>query len=200
VRRICLAFCLTMLGAGSAPAENTNKNAPAPARRAAPPQQVIRPAMMPRQAVSKPGPGVGPQHVGPSGGPGSGRSGIGVAGNAPMTPRSQLYEMVRPAPLAAPRMAGPTASAGRQAASGAFTPKPSHIAHNPAHRLGSAGSQHDHSTFVFRRGDRAFHRRYYFVEGQWFWYDEPVPDGDPAFASALDPNVPVCDEQLDECY
>jgi hypothetical protein len=114
--------------------------------------------------------------------------------------------MVRPAPMAAPKAAPKVAGVpGAGVPHGAIRAgrpiaKPANVTHNPAHRVGNAGLQHNHSAFVFRRGDRAYHRRYYIVEGAWFWYDEPVADGDPAFVSAQDPNVPVCDEQTDECY
>jgi hypothetical protein len=197
MERTCFLLFLAILGANGASAatvQQTN-SAPPPRRAAAP---VARPAVMQQQRVGKPVQGAGPQRAGQPGIQGSGRSVAGAAGGAPPSPRSQLYDMVRPAPLA-PRMAAPTAGV-RSAARMPPVLKPVNVHHNPAHMVGNAGLQHNHSAFLFRRGDRAFHRRYYSVEGAWFWYDEPVPDGDPAFASAQDPNVPVCEDQSDECF
>jgi hypothetical protein len=195
--RACFVLVLAILGVNGASAATVQKtnSAPPPRRITAP---VVRPAVMQQQRVGKPVQGAGPQRAGQPGMQGSGRSVAGVTAGAPPSPRSQLYDMVRPAPLA-PRG---VPAAGVRSAAIRVPPvlKPANVHHNPAHRVGNAGLQHNHSAFLFRRGDRAFHRRYYSVDGAWFWYDEPIPDGDPAFASAQDPNVPVCEDQSDECF
>ena len=187
--RPCFFFCVVLLSSTAASAENTNsKQQPPPPRRVVP-QQIVRPAVQ-QQRMATPG-----QRSTQPGVPGSGRTTLGSG--APSSPRSQLYDLVRPAPLA------PRAGSTMMAVHGPSTrsvPKPANVHHNPAHMVGSAGLQHDHSSFVFRRGDRAFHRRYYAVDGAWYWYDEPVVTNDPSFASAQDPNVLVCEEETDECY
>jgi hypothetical protein len=206
MRRLGFIVCLLALSDCTTSAFAATNNKPQPAPRAAP-RQMVRPPTMQQPRAGIPGQrpmqgGVGQRQM-QGGMPGAGRTSAGSAGVGPAaSPRSQLYDMVRPAPMmarpapgAAPRMAGMPASGPVRA-----IPKPANVNHIPGHVLGNAGSQHNHSAFVFRRGDRAFHRRYYAVGGAWYWYDDPVAETDPAFAAAQDPNVQVCEEQADECF
>ncbi len=132
---------------------------------------------------------------------------------ASQTPRSQLYDLVRPAPVptsvgrsapvsgSAPisgsvTRAGPTGANVPRAA--AFS-KPAHISHNATRKAGTAGFAHSHRPFVFRRAGYVFYRHYYVVSGVWYFYEAEVEPNDPAFALADDPNTPVCEEDVDEC-
>ena len=210
--RACLLICFVSFASNAYAEVQKRTSQLAPQRRVAP---VARPAMMPQQRTFGPqgqqqrivGPNQGPQRAIQPGGPGQQRfTGSGPSGIAP-TPRSQLYDMVRPAPTMAPRM--PSTATPRTGPPGirsagmirtAAIPKPANVRHNPAHRIGGAGLAHNHSAFVFRRGDRAFHRRYYAVGTEWYFYDDPVPEGDTEFVSSQDANVPVCEDQADECF
>lgn len=77
--------------------------------------------------------------------------------------------------------------------------KPPSVIHNPTHRVGRIGAAHAHRPFIFARGGHPFYRRYYLLHGVWYWYDDQVPDGDPAFAEEALAGLPVCDENADDC-
>jgi hypothetical protein len=204
-----------------------------PAPRAAAPAVQRAPAMRQQQPAGQRGqiqhgaragmhPGAQPgatnrSAAGGAAGPGvHGAGGGGMA--APQTPRSQLYDMVRPAPVStnvgrsapvgSPAVSGAAPASGqatRAGPAGANLPraaafsKPAHISHNPARKAGTAGFSHQHRPFVFRRAGYVFYRHYYVVSGVWYWYEAPVEPGDPAFALADDPDTPVCEEDVDEC-
>ena len=167
---------------------------------------------------AQPGAQSGMSRSGGGGSAGAGVHGMGGGGMAaPQTPRSQLYDLVRPAPVStnvgpsAPqsgsmRTSGPApGNATRAAVTGTNAPraaefsKPAHVSHNPTRKAGTAGFSHGHRPFVFRRAGYVFYRHYYVVSGVWYFYEAPVESGDPAFALADDPDTPVCEEDADEC-
>lgn len=186
-----------------------------PAPRAAPSNVQRTPMVRPQQPAGQRGQmqrGVRPgtqgapsRSVGGVTGPGAHGMGTGVA--TPQSPRSQLYDLVRPAPVptnlgrSAPIPGNVTRSApaGTQISKSAAFTKPAHIPHNASRKAGTAGHKHNHRPFVFRRAGYVFYRHYYVVSGVWYWYEAEVEPGDPSYALADDPNTPVCDEEGDEC-
>ena len=79
--------------------------------------------------------------------------------------------------------------------------RPANVAFNPRHRVGLAGLHYNHQGFVFRRGHSLFRRAYYLGPGgDVFFYDEPEPATDPAYAAyADDGTLPTCPEDSDDC-
>jgi hypothetical protein len=112
-----------------------------------------------------------------------------VAGGAT---REQLMQSVRPA------FSNASLHQNLHAVSRSAFEKPANIRHDPLHRLGHFGEAHRHSPFVFARRGHRFYRRYYILDGYWFWYDEPVASDDPAADADLSA-LPTCDPNADEC-
>jgi hypothetical protein len=79
--------------------------------------------------------------------------------------------------------------------------RPANVVFNPRHRVGLAGLHYNHQAFVFRRGHSLFRRAYYLgPEGDVFFYDDPEPPTDPAYAAdASDGALPTCPEDSDDC-
>jgi hypothetical protein len=79
--------------------------------------------------------------------------------------------------------------------------RPANVVFNPRHRVGLAGLRYNHQAFVFRRGHSLFRRAYYLGPGgDVFFYDEPEPETDPAYAAyANDGTLPTCPEDSDDC-
>jgi hypothetical protein len=188
-----------------------------PAPRAAPSNVQRTPMVRPQQPASQRGQmqrGVRPGTQGaPNRSGGGGVTGLGVHGTggtgatATQSPRSQLYDLVRPAPVPtnlgrpaqAPGNVTRSAPAGTQVPKSAAFAKPTHVPHNSSRKAGTAGHKHNHRPFVFRRAGYVFYRHYYVVSGVWYWYEAEVEPGDPLYALADDPNTPVCEEAEDEC-
>ena len=79
--------------------------------------------------------------------------------------------------------------------------RPANVVFNPRHRVGVAGLHYNRQAFVFRRGHSLFRRAYYLdPQGDAFFYDEPEPPTDPAYAAyADDGTLPTCPEDSDDC-
>lgn len=89
---------------------------------------------------------------------------------------------------------------------GGRTTLPSDIHHNPAHRIGSWGSSHNHRAFVYRHNGHRWHRYYYTWFGggvyTWYWYDtvidsSAVADDGVTLDDAT--SLPDCDPNVDAC-
>jgi hypothetical protein len=53
---------------------------------------------------------------------------------------------------------------------------------------------------MFRRGNHFFRRAYYLGPGgAAFFYDEPIPDGDPSVAAIAPDSLPTCPQDADDC-
>ena len=84
---------------------------------------------------------------------------------------------------------------------GAFhTTMPANVTHNPAHVAGRAGGRYNRQAFTFRR-DGHFYRRAYYLGpgGAVFFYDETLPDDDPAVVGMPPDSLPTCPEDADDC-
>jgi hypothetical protein len=180
-----LLVCTDAAAQNAKPAAPARQAAPPPAR-VAPQRRVVVPGKTPNAAR--------PGARGPGGAGAHGAAGA-HAGAGTSSPRSQLYDLVRPAPMAT-RAGVPAVRPGARA--GARLP--THVRHNAGHAGGAAGARFNYERFVFRRAGHTYYRRYYVVGGDWYWYDEPTPTNDPAFGLAEDPNLPVCEDETDECY
>ena len=202
---ISLVLCIAMLSSGAVVAQNNDKKKAAPAKPVVR-QPVGRPPMMVRpQQVQRPGQanvqsGLNNPAI-------RSNKGMEVGAGVQQTPRSQLYQMVKPVgPVAAPHALA-TATAIRPGPVPAVKPgitktsfaRPPHFAHNPAHRIGSAGARFNHRMFAFRRDGLLFHRNYYIVGGVWYWSDAPFVETDPDYTLVDDGTLPVCDPDADEC-
>jgi hypothetical protein len=79
--------------------------------------------------------------------------------------------------------------------------KPDHVAHNPARNEGTLGRSRKHQPVVIRKDDNFYRRNYYEVtiehRRSWYWWDEPIPDRDPAIPPLAD--VPLCGGNSDDC-
>jgi len=79
--------------------------------------------------------------------------------------------------------------------------KPTNVAFNPRHKVGSAGKRYDKQAFAFRRGGH-FYRRHYYIgpDGGVYFYDESMSPDDPMLAApdAL-AGMPVCPADADDC-
>ena len=171
------------------PAASSNSNKPPPPK-AAP---AVRPVQNQgsKQGQAK----TNKQTSGKSGASGT-SAGSKTGGSTEATSRAQLIEMLKPGSTKGAH--DKSLAAVHPGSSRASFAKPAHIVHNPAHKVGHIGAAHRHAAFMFRHGQHAFYRRYYRHEGAWFWYDEPVPVDDPAYAQGVD-GLPMCESDADEC-
>jgi hypothetical protein len=171
-------------------AQNRGQQQQRPAPRAAP-SNVHRPPMVrPQQPAGQRGQmqrGVRPGAQGApnrsvSGvtGPGAhgmrGATGGGTGVATPQSPRSQLYDLVRPAPVQT-NLGKPAQGPGnvtRSAPAGAHVPKsaafakPANVPHNSSRNAGTAVQKHSQRRFVVRRAGYAYYRHYYDVSGAWY--------------------------------
>jgi hypothetical protein len=77
---------------------------------------------------------------------------------------------------------------------------PPNVVHNARHMAGAAGARYNRQAFMFRRGNHFYRRAYYTgPDGGVFFYDEPVPDGDPSIAAVQSLGLPSCPEDADDC-
>ena len=84
---------------------------------------------------------------------------------------------------------------------GAFhTTMPANVTHNPAHVAGRAGGRYNRQAFMFRRGGHVYRRAYYLGPGGVvFFYDETLPDDEPALVGTPPDSLPTCPEDADDC-
>jgi hypothetical protein len=79
--------------------------------------------------------------------------------------------------------------------------RPTNVAHNPAHRVGRAGTHYNRQAFLFKRGGSVMRRIYYKGPGGGvFFYDEDIEETDPTYTAISDANqLPECPEDSDDC-
>lgn len=190
--RLFTALAIQILFCGGSFAEQQNKSA-APHR----PAQTVRSEMPGQRGPNgAPRPAQGfrsPNAVPTFQGRGTAPVGSAEVGSAPPPTSGRLQFSVPTSTAAKP--IGTTVRLPSRISSA----KPPNVIHNPEHRVGRIGAAHAHRAFIFARDGHPVYRRYYLLHGEWYWYDDPVPDGDPAFVEGSLPMLPVCDKNADSC-
>jgi len=173
IKAICvIALSLPITVPAHSQNQQNNKNAPPP--RAAPARPMVRPQMVrPTQQV---------------------RPGQVMQGQRP----GQMMQGQRLGIVGQVRFARPGVVRGP---AGALRPAmPAKLAHNPRHVAGRAASRYNRQAFMFRRGNHFYRRAYYVGPGGGiFFYDDPIPDGDPAPGAMAPDNLPTCPVDADDC-